>query len=171
MSSRFAVALLIVGGIAYVLFQAWTRDQRMTELIQPCELVFLEDISSGDQRRLRVFVFSDAQSLEGRAATAMAAAVSLYRVTGYDYMQVFLSPVEAPRARDLLPMSSAVAQFAPVPSRIPFMDREWEVEATDRPFSETLPLANMVDMVEFAEEYEGSAGPREGCALLATWTG
>lgn len=138
--------------------------------VRSCEVVFLENSSHGNQRRLRAFVYSDAETLEDRTATAIAAALNLRDLAPFDYGQVLLTPLEAPRDRDLLPMSSATAAYAPDPERTAVTDVIWEVRGTDAPFSETLPFATMTAVTPNDIERIASQVDREPCTVSLHWS-
>ena len=101
-----------------------------SDKVGPCELFIAEDSSAGQQKRMRIFVYSDAQSESDQIATAKAAALTAIKDTGYDYVDVALLLQDAPRSRSDLSSSSAVAWvgYAPRPSRIPFMDDQWRFD-------------------------------------------
>lgn len=162
------LALLTTGG--FKLYRASASDKYVTDLTKDCELVFLEDISTGTQKRLRAFAASSASTPEERTATGMAIAKTLIRATGYDYAKVFLQPTEAPRSRDNLIFTSAIIEHAPYPPAIPFMDATWTATAATAAWSDSFSPTPKSDMTDFAFKIEDSTGPRASCEVSAQWT-
>lgn len=162
------LALLAAGG--FKLYNAGASDKLVTDLTKDCELLFLEDISHGNQKRLRAFAASSASTPEERTATSMAIAKTLIRATGYDYAKIFLQPTEAPRTRDNLNFTSATIEHAPYPPAIPFMDARWTATAATATWSASFSPTPKSDMTDFAFEIEDSTGPRASCEVSARWT-
>ena len=98
--------------------------------VKDCTVWFAEDISSGNQKRMRLFVASGAAVGLERASTGMSVAMQAAAITNYDFVDLFLVPTTAPRNRGKLDASVATAwvQYAPKPQKIPFMDTAWNIK-------------------------------------------
>ena len=98
--------------------------------VRNCKILFAEETSAGNQDRMALFVASDAVDGMDRVVTAKFAAEQAIDATGYDFVSLFLIPSTSFRDRNDLHSGSASAwlQYAPRPSRIPFMDERWKAE-------------------------------------------
>ena len=125
---------------AFSIFIYFTASVSFSQEVRSCEIVFLEDSSAFPQRRWKAFVFSDAGTVEDRLATAVFVAREILDRTNYHFIDVFLTPEEAPRERSKLHSGTAVAwvRYATDPAKIPFMDNQIEAEATDAEYSDHL---------------------------------
>lgn len=101
---------------------------------QACDVVFVEDMSAGAQKRVRIFAWSNAVTKDDRLSTAKWIAVSGLAFSGYDFADVYLMPKEWPKDRDLANSISASVwlRHAPDPAKIPFMEKQWKVSVADQ---------------------------------------
>lgn len=91
--------------------------------------MYFEDTSFGGQERARIFISSDAKSVEDRLATGKRAAQFLSKEHFLDYIDIFLTPIQLDdAARDELSAdtSSAWIKHARRVNSIPFMDHPWK---------------------------------------------
>lgn len=123
--------------------------------VKDCSIEFLEDSSAGDQRRYTAFVFSNAPTVEDRLATAVYVAQNILERTNYHYIDVFLTPLEAPDDRSLLSQAtaSAVVRYTTSVDMIPRMDQALIAQVSDRPYSDDMWIYGLFDATEKAQGY------------------
>lgn len=106
--------------------------KRLDVVAKDVELRGAEDSSAGDQKRARVYIQEKELSpvaADERAYVAAMFAHDLAEKLRYDYVDVFL--VAAGTKSDRQNVIVASAKYAPNPAKIPFMDKKWEIKASD----------------------------------------
>lgn len=103
---------------------------KISATVKDCEIWFVEDSSTGGQKRMRVFAASSAQDGLERAATATYLALKAIEWTKYDFVDMFLVPKNTERDRSKLYSGKAIAwvRYTPSPEKIPFMEQKWEIK-------------------------------------------